>query len=47
MSEPIKGFIGPTTCLDGEDSHEWRDDVMPEEGVNYKIRVCNKCGYWS
>jgi len=47
MAEYKKGFISPTVCLDGEDSHDWRDDVMLEEGVEYKIRVCNKCGFWS
>ena len=29
-----------------ECNHEFRDDVMREEGIDYPIKVCNKCGHW-
>jgi len=44
---PVKGYTGPNTCLDGEDTHDWKDDTMREEGMDFKIRVCNKCNYWN
>ena len=28
-------------------SNNMREDVMPEEGIDYDIIVCNDCGYWS
>jgi len=44
--KPVKGYIGPKTCLDGEDSHDMRDSIMREDGMEFKIQVCRKCGYW-
>ena len=26
--------------------HELVDDVMKEDGVDYPIKKCAKCGYW-
>jgi len=43
---PKKGYTSPTVCLDGEDTHEWEDSNMMEEGIAYKVRICKKCGYW-
>lgn len=42
-----KGYTSPTVCLDGKDSHEWDDDFMLEDGIEYPVKVCKKCGYWS
>jgi len=47
MSEAKKGYTSPNVCLDGENTHDWRDDVMMEEGIAIKVKVCNKCGYWN
>ena len=44
--QAVKGFISPSVCLDGEDTHEWEEDEMPEDGMKFKITVCRKCGYW-
>jgi len=46
MIEAKKGYTSSTVCLDGENTHDWRNDVMMEEGVEYKVKVCNKCGVW-
>lgn len=32
--------------MSNECDHDYRDDVMREEGVDYPIKVCNKCGFW-
>lgn len=44
--KPVLGYTSPEVCLDGTNSHEWVEDVMPEEGVDYPIIKCTKCGYW-
>ena len=23
-----------------------REDVMPEEGVNHSVKICDDCGFW-
>ena len=46
MSEAKKGYTSSTVCLDGENSHDWRDDVMMEEGIAFEIRRCVICGYY-
>jgi hypothetical protein len=32
---------GPIKC-----DHNYVDDVMPESGVDYPVKVCTKCGDW-
>ena len=35
MQERVEGCV-----------HEYIDDVMPENGVDYPIRKCIRCGDW-
>ena len=41
-----KGYISPDVCADGENSHKWENATMREDGVDYPIKHCKKCGYW-
>ena len=31
----------------GHCKHNYVDDIMPENGVDYPIKRCTKCGDWS
>ena len=42
----IKGYISPTVCIDGKDSHEWENKKMKENGKTFTVTHCKKCGYW-
>jgi hypothetical protein len=39
-------MISRDICKDGKDSHEWVNEIMYEDGIEYKILHCPKCGYW-
>lgn len=41
-----KKYVNPVVCEDGENSHKWEEDVMREDGDEYTIIICRKCGYW-
>jgi len=41
-----KGYIDKVTCADGENTHEFKDDFIMEDGEKIKITHCKKCGYW-
>jgi len=42
-----KGYVSPTVCADGEDSHEWENTVMVENGcIEIPVRHCKKCGFY-
>ena len=41
-----KGYVNAKVCEDGEDTHNFEETTMSEEGTNIQIRHCTKCGYW-
>ena len=46
-TKPVKGYTSLTVCLDGENSHDFKNDIMMEEGIIFGIEVCTKCGFWN
>jgi len=42
----VMGYIDKQTCADGENSHEFTEDFIVEDGEKVKIIHCKKCGYW-
>jgi len=42
-----KGYVDLTTCTDGKDSHAWEDTTMNEDGIEFPVTHCSKCGYWN